>query len=1036
MTFKFNYAKLNETKLWKYYEDITDDESRRKWIKDVYAVAVSQLTAVRDTFSNYTLHDETHVINVMETVAGLLGSRIRDLTTGETELLILTSCLHDVGMIYTPEDKAKWLKKSKKCNEFIRKSNPELMDIPPQDWDVHTKQNYFRWLHPFRVSEVLAQPVWTEIFNRRPKSIISKQSIIDVCQAHGEELSDIELTVSKVKDVDMLFCAMMLRLGDLLDFDDSRAPYSLYSYAENNLKSQEEWDKHQASVGFNYPEEPSTEPLPYAAECKNPGVEYSVRSFLKWVDEELSNYRKMQNRFHKRWRDFPVPYEIDKEEIESVGYESDSFKLTMEQKQIINLLTGEHLYDSNDVFVRELLQNSIDATLLRGKMDPEFQVESDEARIDLWEWCDSEGKIWFRIDDRGIGMTKGMLQRYFLKIGNSYYDSNELKSDMRDHGREKYTSISRFGIGFLSCFLCGEKVQVSTLYFDDKKSRRENRNKESAQGYAIRMDITGLTGYYVVQNQASGHAPKYPIPAPPFDKAAVCADLEEDNYRQEPGTSIFLQIDPGRLGGLDLRKAAQKYLCCPQMPVYYNGERIGETYKEFMKKAQLYEGTFIYDFPEEEKSKYKAALDGIYKNLKRDEDKLMISAELSNIHYPRLAVTVMPFDLTRDHILDGFSGITIKYELLLDNFLFMNYLKSHYTYFNSRLVKKNDSLCADIELYLYKWNIFPNGHLTLTVKLDHILNSIIEFISSKTLSSELFEGKGMVCAYHGIFAGAIGTASIWEGDCMGIFFLEDAQRPNVDMGRTKVSALQLSSTSAISCLLKKINANAELITGIRFYYSLEDWRTLRESDLGKWISGFLNCNISSPEEAATLLQKINYNIAKGDFLNEYGLIVSEFDINIANNNFILAYLQDTWEMTIDYSKEQKIEFSEKINQNITYDLFPPMMFCKAADNNSHQYLCSGDADNRKGITADHPYCIWLLKNASTLSRRLNHQFMQIVTSLCEEDSDTLIQTLNTLREQLCTFAQTYNIDMRTCPILTEDDFWHNQKVIADDTDLL
>ena len=136
----------------------------------------------------------------------------------------------------------------------------------------------------------------------------------------------------------------------------------------------------------------------------------------------------------------------------------------------------------------------------------------------------------------------------------------------------------------------------------------------------------------------------------------------------------------------------------------------------------------------------------------------------------------------------------------------MNYLKSHYTYFNSRLVKKNDSLCADIELYLYKWNIFPNGHLTLTVKLDHILNSIIEFISSKTLSSELFEGKGMVCAYHGIFAGAIGKASIWEGDCMGIFFLEDAQRPNVDMGRTKVSALQLSSTSAISCLLKKITA--------------------------------------------------------------------------------------------------------------------------------------------------------------------------------------------------------------------------------------
>ncbi len=57
--------------------------------------------------------------------------------------------------------------------------------------------------------------------------------------------------------------------------------------------------------------------------------------------------------------------------------------------------------------MRELLQNAIDATLLRGEMDASFVPE--ESHIDCWEWSDKEGKLWFRIDDYGTGMTLGML---------------------------------------------------------------------------------------------------------------------------------------------------------------------------------------------------------------------------------------------------------------------------------------------------------------------------------------------------------------------------------------------------------------------------------------------------------------------------------------------------------------------------------------------------------------------------------------------------------------------------------------------------
>lgn len=114
---------------------------------------------------------------------------------------------------------------------------------------------------------------------------------------------------------------------------------------------------------------------------------------------------------------------------------SGDFCLTMDQNQVLKLLMGENLYDDRDVFVRELLQNAIDATLLRGQMDDAFVPE--DSRIDFWEWGDSEGNLWFRIDDQGTGMTLGMLQRYFLKVGNSYYTSLEIKRDLRDHGQTK-----------------------------------------------------------------------------------------------------------------------------------------------------------------------------------------------------------------------------------------------------------------------------------------------------------------------------------------------------------------------------------------------------------------------------------------------------------------------------------------------------------------------------------------------------------------------------------------------------------------------
>ena len=116
---------LEMTALWKaYQEKISKDSERSNWIKDVYKNAVEYLKDVRQVFKNYTLHDEIHVLNVLDAMGGLLGDQIGNLTVGEMELLILAASLHDLGMVYTNEGIDECLRREAACKAFFKGKLP------------------------------------------------------------------------------------------------------------------------------------------------------------------------------------------------------------------------------------------------------------------------------------------------------------------------------------------------------------------------------------------------------------------------------------------------------------------------------------------------------------------------------------------------------------------------------------------------------------------------------------------------------------------------------------------------------------------------------------------------------------------------------------------------------------------------------------------------------------------------------------------------------------------------------------------------
>lgn len=150
-----------------------------------------------------------------------------------------------------------------------------------------------------------------------------------------------------------------------------------------------------------------------------------------------------------------------------------------------------------------------------------------------------------------------------------------------------------------------------------------------------------------------------------------------------------------------------------------------------------------------------------------------------------------------------------------------------------------------------------------------------------------------------------------------------------------------------------------------------------------------------------------------------------FDDTAILFKYLAAYLQDNYHMTINYEEGQMISFfakdGDKMEQD--YDLFPPMMFCKAANDRSRQFLCCSEADFRRGITADHPFAAWLLNNAVPLNQYYPRQFQMIVECLCDGYEKKVIEKCNSIRRQLTALPGHHGVDVSAFPELSSRDFW-------------
>lgn len=116
---------------------------------------------------------------------------------------------------------------------------------------------------------------------------------------------------------------------------------------------------------------------------------------------------------------------------------------------IIDLLSN-HLYSGPQVFVRELLQNGVDAISARRNEDPDFEGEISVEAIEV----DGRGHTLVVIDN-GIGLQEDEIHRFLATIGQTSKHRNDLLTRNADF-------IGQFGVGLLSCFVVSQEIVVIT----------------------------------------------------------------------------------------------------------------------------------------------------------------------------------------------------------------------------------------------------------------------------------------------------------------------------------------------------------------------------------------------------------------------------------------------------------------------------------------------------------------------------------------------------------------------------------------------
>jgi Molecular chaperone, HSP90 family len=121
------------------------------------------------------------------------------------------------------------------------------------------------------------------------------------------------------------------------------------------------------------------------------------------------------------------------------------------------------LYSDNEIFLRELVSNAVDATQKLKRLASLGQYTGEVGDVTIDVAFDEKAKT-ITISDRGIGMTAEEVKKYINQI--AFSGATEFVEKFKE-AKDANEIIGRFGLGFYSAFMVADQVEIQTLSYQE-----------------------------------------------------------------------------------------------------------------------------------------------------------------------------------------------------------------------------------------------------------------------------------------------------------------------------------------------------------------------------------------------------------------------------------------------------------------------------------------------------------------------------------------------------------------------------------------
>jgi len=255
------------------------------------------------------------------------------------------------------------------------------------------------------------------------------------------------------------------------------------------------------------------------------------------------------------------------------------------QTENIFPIIKKFLYSDQEIFLRELISNAVDATTKIKTLASkgEFAGEVGDTTIDII--LDKEAKT-LTIRDRGIGMTEAEVKKYLNQVAFSSAETFLKKYQDDAH------IIGHFGLGFYSAFMVADQVEVVTRSY--KKSGRPVRwicdgnpeyeigkGERKSRGTDIILHVSDDSTEFLEKNRIQSLLDKYskflPIPIRFGTKTTTewegegddrtSKEVEEDNIINN--THPLWKKKPNKLKEEDYQKFYKELYPMSQDPLFW-----------------------------------------------------------------------------------------------------------------------------------------------------------------------------------------------------------------------------------------------------------------------------------------------------------------------------------------------------------------------------------------------------------------------------------------------------------------------------------